>query len=271
MVESLKFALLRSGVFSINPQRSIINTQTIRIIAESDDWIVVDKPPNLQVHPSKPDGSRTLWHELRELLAFELAIGGQISIINRLDRETSGLTLVCKHAAAARRFSRLMMRQRIHKEYLAIVWGWLECDLYEIDAPILRQGEQMPSRIYLKQCVHPAGALARTTLRVEHRFARETSNGGHFSLVCAIPHTGRMHQIRVHLAHIGHAVVGDKIYGPNEDNYLTFIKTGWTPELDRSLLLPRHALHSAVLRVGDENLAWYAPLPEDLAEFLNDE
>ena len=78
-----------------------------------------------------------------------------------------------------------------------------------------------------------------------------------------------MHQIRVHLAHIGHPVVGDKIYGPDEENYLTFIETGWTPKLERSLLLPRHALHSAVLRVDvDESLAWYAPLPLDMTSFV---
>jgi 23S rRNA pseudouridine1911/1915/1917 synthase len=241
----------------------------LRIVAESDRWIVVDKPANLQAHPSRPDGSRTLWHELSELLAFEIANGGQISIINRLDRETSGLTLICKHAAAARHFSQLMMQRRIQKEYLALVWGWPERDRYKVEVPILRQGSKMPSRIYLKQCVHAEGSTAQTTFVIEKRFARETSNGGHFSLIRAIPHTGRMHQIRVHLAHLGHPVVGDKIYGPNEENYLRFIQTGWTLELAQSLLLPRHALHSAELRVDDEKLAWHSLLPEDLAEFAS--
>ncbi len=249
-----------------NPKPNIEN-RNFRIVAESPAWIVVNKPPHLQAHPSKPDGTFTLWHGLRELLAFEIANGGQISIINRLDRETSGLMLIAKNATAARKFSRLMQRQRIHKEYLAIVWGWPEQDVYEIDAPLARKGDHEPSRIYLKQCVHPAGAPAQTTVRVEQRFTRETSNGGHFSIVRALPHTGRMHQIRVHLAHIRHAVVGDKIYGPAEENYLTFIDTGWTPDLAQSLLLPRHALHSAVLRVEDDELEWRSPLPKDLAAF----
>ena len=78
--------------------------KSIRVIDESPDWIVVDKPPFLQVHPSKPGGPFTLWDGLKELLAFELVNGGQVSIINRLDRETSGLTLVCKNAAAARKY-----------------------------------------------------------------------------------------------------------------------------------------------------------------------
>ncbi|MEA3186191.1 MAG: rRNA synthase [Chthoniobacter sp.] len=238
------------------------------VVAESPDWIVIDKPPHLQVHPSKPDGSFTLWHGLRELLAFEMQTGGQVSIINRLDRETSGLTLVCKTAAAARKFSLLMQARQIRKEYLAIVWGWLDQDASEIDAQITRQGDHEPSRIYLKQKVHPAGAPAQTSIRVERRFTRETSNGGRFSVVRVLPHTGRMHQIRVHLAHLGHPVVGDKIYGPNEENYLTFIETGWTAELAQSLLLPRHALHSAVLGIDAENLAWQSPLPPDLEQFV---
>jgi len=271
---------MRKFTISITSKITITKAkQTLTIIAESDDWIVIDKPAHLLAHPSKPDGAHTLWHALRDLLAFEIVNGGGISIINRLDRETSGLTLVCKNSDAARRFSGLMMQRRIHKEYLAIVAGWPERDLIEIDAPLGRQGDYISSPIYLKQCIHPDGAPARTTVRVERRFfksaqnenAREPSNGGlsrRFSLVRAIPHTGRMHQIRVHLAHVGHAVVGDKIYGPDERHYLTFIETGWTPELARELLLPRHALHSAVLRVDDENLAWFSPLPQDLAAFM---
>ena len=245
------------------------NWKGVRIVDESVDWIVLDKPPFLQVHPSKPDGSFTLWHGLRELLAYEMVNGGQISIINRLDRETSGLTLVCKHAAAAKRFSQLMERHCIRKEYLAIVWGWPALDDYEIDAPIGRLGAHEPSRIWLQQGVHPAGAPSRTLVKIERRFRRETSNGAEFSVVRVFPETGRMHQIRVHLAHIGHPVVGDKLYGPAPDHYLRFIETGWTPELQQALLLPRHALHSAKLHAadGEEEWLWESELPGDMAAF----
>jgi 23S rRNA pseudouridine1911/1915/1917 synthase len=250
----------------------IFINRNFRIVDESADWIVIDKPPHLLAHPSKPGGGFTLWDGLRELLAFEIANGGQVSIINRLDRETSGLTLVCKTSAAAGKFAVLMERQRIRKEYLAIVRGWPERDFYEIDAPLARLGEHAPTHIWLKQAVHPSGAQARTSVRVEKRFRRETANGSHFSLVRAFPETGRTHQIRVHLAHIGHAVVGDKIYGPDEQHYLTFIETGWTEKLAQSLLLPRHALHSAILNIeaDDGVLTWSAPLPDDLANFLRD-
>jgi len=254
----------------LKPKPHIINNRNFRIVDETEDWIVIDKPPHLKAHPSKPNGPYTLWDGLRELLAYEMANGGQVSIINRLDRETSGLTLVCKTSAAARQFSVLMGQRRIHKEYYAIVWGWPEEDRYEIDAPLARLGEHLPSSIWLKQAVHPLGAEARTTAFVEKRFEKETANGNRFSLIRAIPATGRTHQIRVHLAHIGHPVIGDKIYGPDERNYLTFIETGWTVELGKSLLLPRHALHSAVLKIedGSSSLEWRAPMPADMAGFI---
>ena len=99
------------------------------IVAETDDFIVVEKPPFLLVHPTKPGSARTLWGELRQLLAFEIANGGQVSIVNRLDRETSGLVLVAKNASSARRFGLMMQEQRIAKEYLAIAWGWPDSNI----------------------------------------------------------------------------------------------------------------------------------------------
>jgi 23S rRNA pseudouridine1911/1915/1917 synthase len=203
---------------------------------------------------------------LCELLAFEIASGGQVSIVNRLDRETSGLVLVAKTAAAAREFGLLMQRHSLRKEYLAIVWGWPEWEYKLVDAPVDRQGKHQDSVIWLKQMIHAAGAAAQTEFFVERRFRRSTSSGDRFSVIRAIPRTGRTHQIRVHLASIGHPIVGDKIYGPDEQLYLRFIETGWTHELEQRLLLPRHALHSAKL-VTEDHREWTSVLPPDLAEF----
>ncbi len=225
---------------------------------------MVDKPPFLLIHPSKPDGTPTLWAALREVLAFELVNGGQVSIVNRLDRETSGLVLIAKNREAARHFGRAMERRQIEKEYLAIVQGWPKWDSTTVNAPLARQGERAPSAIWLKQAIHERGAPAVTDFQVEERFVRQEKQ---FAIVRAIPQTGRMHQIRVHLAHLGHAIVGDKIYGPNEQHYLRFIETGWTEELERELLLPRHALHSARLRIASE-FDWASGLPEDLASWI---
>ena len=271
-----------------------------KIIGETNDYIVVDKPAFLLTHPTKPDQRITLWKELRELLAFEIANGGQVSIVNRLDRETSGVVLVAKTSAAARRFGLLMQDRHLDKEYLAIVWGWPDWEKKVVDAPMDRQGKHEPSAIWLKQKIHPKGAEAITEFRVERRFTRSTlvshntkqpspqsppSERGEqkdsaqmfftssterekFALIRAIPKTGRTHQIRVHLASLGHPVVGDKIYGPDEKLYLEFIETGWTPKLERQLLLPRHALHSAKLAIQNEK-EWTAELPADLAGFIS--
>lgn len=237
---------------------------------------------------------------MRELLAFEIASGGQVSIVNRLDRETSGLVLVAKTAAAARKFGLLMQRQSLSKEYIAIVWGWPEWEQKLVDAPLDRQGKHQHSAIWLKQMIHAAGAAAQTEFFVERRFIRSarqpspaalrlplpgqgedegedrsplyaknsTRSGEKFSLVRAIPRTGRTHQIRVHLASVGHPIVGDKIYGPDEQSYLRFIESGWTYELEQKLLLPRHALHSSKLTVENEH-EWTSALPPDLKEFCS--
>jgi len=273
----------------------LLTSCDFKIVDETDDYIVVDKPAFLLTHPTKPDQRTTLWKELRELLAFEIANGGQVSIVNRLDRETSGLVLVAKTSAAARRFGLLMQEHRLHKEYLAIVWGWPDWEAKIVDAPMDRQGKYQPSAIWLKQMIHSQGAPALTEFRVDRRFTRSTSipspaasrlplpyqgeDGGEgrvkiqkrnsashenkFALIRAIPRTGRTHQIRVHLASLGHSVVGDKIYGPNEQLYLEFIETGWTAKLERELLLPRHALHSSKLAI-ENGQEWTSSAPAEM-------
>lgn len=234
-----------------------------RIVEETDDWLVIDKPPFMQVHPSKPQDTGTLWDELRQLLVYEIANGGQVSIINRLDRETSGLTLVAKNPAAARHFSMLMEQRKIQKAYLALAWGWPEQDDWTVDAPLLRQGDIRESKIWLKQCVHPSGSVATTHFRVEKRWKQ---NGTPFALIRALPHTGRMHQIRVHLQHSRHPIVGDKLYGSDEACYLEFIETGWTSSLETRLLLPRQALHSCYLAADGHE--WNSDLPPDIEGWI---
>ena len=238
------------------------------ILGETPDLVAVEKPAGLLVHPSKPGGPRTLWDGLRELLAFEIANAGQVSLINRLDRETSGIVLVAKHPAAARAAAMAMQHGLIHKTYLALVHGHPEWETRRTDAPILRQGEAAPTNIHLKRMVHPLGAAATTLFRVLKRTNGAT---GPLSLLEAHPLTGRTHQIRVHAAHLGHPILGDKIYGPSEECYLEFIRTGWTPALASRLFLDRHALHSSGLSLDWEGrrLSWESPLPAEIASFLD--
>lgn len=222
---------------------------------------MIEKPPFLAVHPTRPGETGTLWDELRAIFAYEIANGGQVSIINRLDRETSGLTLIAKHRESARYFSTRMMTRSFSKEYLAIVFGWPK-DEWEVDAPLLRKGSVEDSPVWVKQCPHPDGAPAKTRFIVERRFEK---GGLPFAVVRAFPVTGRMHQIRVHLAESGHPIVGDKLY-LDERCYLEFIETGWTPKLERQLLLPRQALHA--VRLSIDHWDWQSELPPNLRDWV---
>ncbi|HET9376161.1 MAG TPA: RNA pseudouridine synthase [Chthoniobacterales bacterium] len=254
-------------IASATSERQTPNPLRFRIIHEETDFLVLDKPAHLLMHPTKPGGPRTLWSELCELLAFEIENGGQVSLINRLDRETSGLVLVAKNAQTARELGRLVDHHRVDKFYVAIIQGWPETDEFEVDQPLLRQGEKMPSKIWLKQAIHPDGYPAKTKFAVSQRFE---NRWGRFSLIHCQPITGRTHQIRVHLSSLGFPLVGDKIYGPDENCYLEFIETGWTPKLGEKLLLARHALHATrlVFPFHRTDRSYESPLPADLAGFI---
>lgn len=239
-----------------------------KVIAETDDWIVVDKPAPLIVHPANRKPEPTLLGGLEQLLAFEIQNGACLGIITRLDRETSGLVLVAKRTPVARELGWIFERRQASKEYLAIANGWPETDAWECAEPIIRAGELGPSEIWVRQIVNPLGRDCSTRFRVERRFER---GGRKFSLIRCFPETGRMHQIRVHLAFCGFPIVGDKLYSGSGAEYLEWMADGWTESLRRSLILPRHALHAASLEIPWQGNAvrWEADLPLDLQEFAD--
>ncbi len=238
-----------------------------KVIDESPDWLVVDKPAPLIVHPANRKPEPTLLGGIEILLSYEMENGACPAIVTRLDRETSGIVLVAKTTAAARELGMVFERREAGKEYLAIVAGWPEQDEWECGAPILRAGELGPSDIWVRQIVHEAGKPCATGFRVEKRFERAE---GRFALVRCFPHTGRMHQIRVHLAHAGHPIVGDKLYNGAGEGYLEWMRDGWTDALQRRLLLPRHALHAAALEVpwAGASIGWRCGLSKDLIRFV---
>lgn len=239
-----------------------------RVLDESGDWIVVDKPAPLIVHPANRKPEPTLLGGVEQLLAFEVRNGATPAIVNRLDRDTSGVVVVAKNAMAARKLGMAFQQREARKEYLAIVHGWPEADRWECSEPILRAGEVGDSRIWVRQIVHPAGRECMTKFKLEKRFGR---GGARFSLVRCLPETGRMHQIRVHLAHCGFPIVGDKLYRNDGSEYLEWVAEGWTTALEARLLLPRHALHACRLGLPWDGrwLDWEAGLPQDLKDFID--
>lgn len=233
----------------------------LQIVHQHVDWLLVNKPANFLVHPTRPDGTRTLIDQVREHFP-----GETLSIINRLDRETSGLVLISRHSEAASMLGKMTIARQIKKSYLSIV-----CGKAPAAATILSRLDRLshhgPSRIYVKQGVIPTGYSSVTRFRrLEHR---QDASGKSYSLLDIELETGRLHQIRVHLQHIGHTVVGDKLYGPDDQCYLDFIEQGWTENLAHKLVLPRQALHA--YRSGfswkDHLVRVETPLPQDLQAF----
>jgi 23S rRNA pseudouridine1911/1915/1917 synthase len=166
----------------------------------------------------------------------------QPHLVNRLDRETSGVVIIAKNSEVAGEVGKIMESRAVQKEYLAIVHGHVSGDHGFIDAPL---GKDEHSRVAVKDCVRPDGAPSQTEFWVERRFSRSERN---FTLVLLQPRTGRKHQIRIHLAHTGHPIVGDKLYGGDEDLYLALVQNRLTEEQKCRLIFPNQALHARVVR-----------------------
>jgi 23S rRNA pseudouridine1911/1915/1917 synthase len=174
----------------------------------------------------------------------------QPHLINRLDRETSGVVLIAKHSDAALELRRLWECGAVRKEYLAIVHGHVTTLSGSIDAPL---GRDEHSAVAIKNTVRPDGAPSCTEFKLVKTFYRAKVGCGvptapsPFSFLRVRPLTGRKHQIRIHLAHLGHSIVGDKLYGGDERCYLDFVKGRLTDAQRTALILANHALHAESL------------------------
>ncbi len=213
----------------------------LALVFEDTDLLVLNKPAGLVCHPTKTDAYSSLIGRVRLYLGPE----AHPHLINRLDRETSGIVIVAKTDPAARELRRLWEARQVTKEYLAIVRGHVAADRGMVNEPL---GKDEQSKVAIKDCARPDGAAAETEFHVVKRFQREIAGAdAAFTLLRVLPKTGRKHQIRIHLAHAGHPIVGDKIYGGDEDAYLALVAGRMTDAHRAALILPHHALHAGAV------------------------
>lgn len=240
-------------------------TDEFDILFEDGDAIAVDKPPLLPVHPSGRHTSGTLIQRVHaRYQKSHLEKGIAPRLCHRLDRETSGIVLVAKNPEAHRKLAGQFEDREVEKEYLAIVEGVPEESAGIITLPI---GPAHTSQVRLKMTVSAEGLACRTDWRVLERFED-------CSLVQCQIHTGRQHQIRVHLSAIGYPIVGDKLYGPDEEYFCRQADGTLSSEDLEDLQLPRHALHSHRLvfqsSVTGQPVEVISPLAQDLQAFLDE-
>jgi 23S rRNA pseudouridine1911/1915/1917 synthase len=235
------------------------------IIHEDDDLLVVHKPADLVCHPTKGDEYSSLISRARIYFSRQPATcNQQPCLVHRLDRETSGLVVIAKNPTTARELGKVWETRAVKKEYHALVHGHVAAEHGIIDAPL---GKDETSPVAIKDCVRPDGTPAQTEFFVEQRFLRAAAD---FSRLRLLPHTGRKHQLRLHLAHLGHPIVGDKIYGGDPDLYLALVEHRLTAEQRARLILPHHALHAGRIQFAWRGRSYDFTTPPEaaFAQFL---
>jgi 23S rRNA pseudouridine1911/1915/1917 synthase len=227
------------------------------IVYEDEHLLVVDKRAGMVVHPAPGHRSGTLVNALLWHVPTLSGVGGRArpGIVHRLDRDTSGLMVVAKTDRAHRKLSDALRARRVKRFYLAAAWGHIAESPLVIDAPIGRDPKDRK-----RMAVVEGGRPAMTRIEVRERWERA-------DLLHVALRTGRTHQIRVHLAHVGHPVIGDPVYGVGWERGLGGPTRRWVDQLARKV--ERQFLHAAELvfehpETG-ERMRFRADLPADLA------
>ena len=226
------------------------------VVWEDEHAVAFSKPSGMLCHPV---GRKFAWGLIN--LARDRYPDLSLHLAHRLDRETSGVLLMAKNSEMNRHLKRMFQERRVSKEYLALVRGVIPWDKMLVDGDIQRD---MSSPIGMKQGVKAGGQMAATDIFVEQRLDTRT-------LVRCKPRTGRTHQIRVHLDHIGFPIVGDKIYGQPPEVFLSIFEEKPLPNLDELLEHPRHCLHAATLKFPHMDgtiVIVEAPIPADMQEAI---
>jgi 23S rRNA pseudouridine1911/1915/1917 synthase len=226
------------------------------ILQVTPDLLVLNKPPHVVVHRSRFGPWSSLVGACREYFGDDI-----LRMPFRLDRETSGVLLLARTKETGSRLQRAVQFKAFRKTYHAVLTGHLETAVTVTGAIGPDAGAEFYSR---RTVIEEGGDTAET------EFIPIASGGG-YSLARIHPHTGRRHQIRVHAAHLGLPIVGDKLYGPDPSLMLRFMRERMSPELLQQLLLDRQALHCTEVEFDTENgtEVFSAPAPHDLAAFVH--
>jgi RluA family pseudouridine synthase len=231
-----------------------------RIIHEDEYLMAVDKTGNLLVHHSGRSFRSNLIYQLRHVT--DPVRYREVDVINRLDRETSGVVLLAKDKHTLRMMNDGFAQGRMRKEYRAVIHGCPSRQTWTDDSPI---GKKAGSRIRYKYGVDPVGGKPART-----HFDLLRNIGERYGLIRAMPVTGRTHQIRVHLACAGMPIVGDKLYGMGEEEFLSWRDD--TANFRGNMLFHRQALHCASIRfvhpITNSELCIEAPMPKDMTDLL---
>jgi len=233
----------------------------IDIVYEDEDLVVVDKPYGLVVHPAPGHPAGTLVNALLARTGSLSSVGlpNRPGIVHRLDRDTSGLLVVARRDEAHRILSKALSRREVGRGYVAATWGRLEPEEVTIDRPIGRHPKDRK-----RMAVVEGGRPSVTHVRRLERWPGA-------DLLAIRLETGRTHQIRVHLRHIGHPVVGDPFYGPGWERGMSGAGGAWATEFGRQA--GRLFLHAARLSfkhpTSGEEMTFNAPLPDRLAGAVN--
>lgn len=237
------------------------------IVYEDDALIVINKPVGLVVHAGAGHADGTLVNALLHHCGDTLSgIGGvkRPGIVHRLDKDTSGLMLVAKTDKAHKKLSAQLSDRTLHRRYKALVWGAPVPRKGVVDAPIGRH----PSNRQKMGVVHRNGREARTQYLLVEEW-------GPVSMVECTLETGRTHQVRVHMAHAGHPLLGDPLYGLARNGQTARLKKGGLPEelIPQVLDFPRQALHAAEIAfihpLTGEEMWFEADLPDDMQELIS--
>ncbi len=239
------------------------------VLYEDDSLVAVSKSGNIPVHACGVFITHTLIAKLKEDFGYKL------NLAHRLDRETSGVVLLCKDRFSNRAMAEMFRLGKVKKSYLAVVYGNVPEEVFEVDAPIGRidQRYQYPDEYAWSKANDLAAYLPKRRVDFENgkparTFFEVRRRRGAYTVLRAVPLSGRTNQIRVHLAHAGFPIVGDKIYALQGELREEIRREGLTPAVKEALVLERHALHCESLRFGHPvtgtDLVIEAPPPADL-------